>query len=56
MSYAHTKRRKNIARFKREELKNGRSWQVQLMEIADRVSKNNDGPLMGSIQDILEAQ
>lgn len=64
MSYAHTKRRKNIAKFKRQNercfKKTGMrplyTWQQCLQNIADGVRKKNDGPLIGSLADIMDAK
>ncbi len=59
MSYAHTKRRKTIARLKREEQREHKSvrlpWRERLQDIGEAVRRHNDGPLVGSLQQILDA-
>lgn len=53
MSYAHTKRRKNIARLKKQ---SPLKWREELQKIADAVRRKNDGPLIGSLADIMASK
>lgn len=50
MSYAHTKRRKNIAKWKKN---NPNNWLQSLIVKADEVTRKNDGPLLGTLEDIM---
>lgn len=59
MSYAHTKRRKKIASLKREEVRQRKKgnkkfhWLDELKKIGDAVRKKQDGPLLGSLEDLI---
>lgn len=63
MSYAHTKRRKNISKLKRQNARCLRvhgepamlSWRQCLINIADEVVRSQEGECIGSLQDIMEA-
>lgn len=50
MSYAHTKRRKNIAKWKKQFPKD---WRNKLANEGERIRKINDGPLLGSLTDLM---
>jgi hypothetical protein len=50
MSYAHTKRRKNIKRFKKWY---PNAWRTALKHDADEIMKKNDGPIIGSLEKII---
>lgn len=50
MSYSYNKRRKNIRKLKN---KFGNQWKIEYQKITDKVIKQNDGPLIGSIEDLI---
>lgn len=59
MSYAHTKQRKKIASLKREEVRERKKGNKkfrcldELEKIGDAVRKKQDGPLLGSLEDLI---
>lgn len=51
MSYAHTKRRKLIAKLKRQEQ---RKWRAAFTEHCAAVRKKLDGPRLGSLESLAQ--
>ncbi len=52
MSYSHTKRRKYIAYLKKH---NPAKWRKWFLEHCAAIRIINDGPLIGSVQDIVNS-
>lgn len=53
MSYAYTQRKKTVRRMKKRFPKN---WQQQYGLFIDEIRSKKDGPCIGSLQEIMDAQ
>jgi hypothetical protein len=53
MSVSHNHRRKTIRQMKK---KYGSKWQPHFRAHADAITRANDGPLIGTLADIIDAQ
>ncbi len=53
MSYSYTQRKKVIQRLKK---KFGDKWQYEYQRITDDIQMKQDGPYIGSLQEIMDIQ
>ena len=53
MSYAYTQRKKVVRRLKKEF---GDKWYHEYQRITDDIRAEQDGPCIGSLQDIMDVQ
>ena len=51
MSHSHNSRRKTIKKFKKQF---GAKWSSEFRKRADEIRRNIDGPLIGSLADIID--